>query len=46
MEGYKDVFWSGDRILWRNLIRHYLRCLLQTMSLCLTTGPKFPLNGG
>src|SRR5690242_5685249 len=40
MEGYKDVFWSGDRILWRNLLRHYLLCLLQTMSLCLMTGPK------
>lgn len=41
MEGYKDVFWSGDRILWRNLLRHYLLCLLQTTSLCLMTGPKF-----
>lgn len=20
MEGYKDVFWSGDLIVWRNLI--------------------------
>ena len=41
MEGYKDVFWSGDRIVWRNLLRHYLLCLLQTTSLCLTMGPKF-----
>jgi hypothetical protein len=41
MEGYKDVFWSGDRVLWRNLLRHYVLCLLQTMSLCLMTGPKF-----
>jgi len=41
MEGYKDVFWSGDRIVWRNLLRHYLLCLLQTASLCLVTGPKF-----
>jgi hypothetical protein len=24
MEGYKDVFWSGDLIAWRNLLRHYL----------------------
>jgi hypothetical protein len=30
MEGYKDVFWAGDRIVWRNLLRHYLLCLLQT----------------
>ena len=41
MEGYKNVFWSGDRIVWRNLLRHYLLCLLQTTSLCLMMGPKF-----
>lgn len=41
MEGYKDVFWSGDRIVWRNLLRHYMLCLLQTASLCLIMGPKF-----
>ena len=41
MEGYKDVFWSGDGIVWRNLLRHYLLCLLQTTSLCLMMGPKF-----
>jgi hypothetical protein len=41
MEGYKDVFWSGDRIVWRNLLRHYLLCLLQTAALCLPRGPKF-----
>jgi hypothetical protein len=28
MEGYEDVFWLGDSILWRNLLRHYLLCLL------------------
>jgi hypothetical protein len=41
MEGYKDVFWSGDHIVWRNLLRHYLLCLLQTASLCLVMGSKF-----
>jgi Protein of unknown function (DUF2971) len=30
MEGYKDVFWSGDVIVWRNLLRHYLLCLLRS----------------
>lgn len=28
MEGYKDVYWSGDAILWKNLIKNYL-CSLQ-----------------
>lgn len=41
IEGYKDVFWSGDQILWRNLLRHYLLCLLQTISSCLILGPEF-----
>jgi hypothetical protein len=41
MEGYKDVFWSGDRILWRNHLRHYLLCLLQTVYLCVVVGPEF-----
>ena len=41
MEGYKDVFWSGDRVVWRNLLRHYLLCLLQTTSLCVVMGEKF-----
>src|ERR1700730_2478613 len=41
MEGYKDVFWSGDLIVWRNLLRHYLLCLLQTTYLCYIMGPKF-----
>jgi len=27
MEGFKDVFWQGDRILWTNLIKNYLLSL-------------------
>jgi len=27
MEGLRDVFWQGDRIVWTNLLRHYLKCL-------------------
>lgn len=27
MEGYKDIFWSGDQIVWKNLFKHYLLCL-------------------
>lgn len=26
-EGFKDIFWKGDAIVWENLIKHYLRCL-------------------
>lgn len=27
MEGYEDIFWEGDEIVWRNLFCHYLKCL-------------------
>jgi hypothetical protein len=27
MEGFTDLFWSGDKIVWMNLIKHYLLCL-------------------
>ncbi|HEY2530496.1 MAG TPA: hypothetical protein VGJ20_21615 [Xanthobacteraceae bacterium] len=29
-EGLKDLFWQGDDIVWRNLLRHYLYCLMVT----------------
>lgn len=27
LEGYREVYWSGDRIVWINLFRHYLLVL-------------------
>jgi len=27
MEGFRECFWSGDLIVWKNLLRHYLLCL-------------------
>ena len=30
MEGFRDIFWKGDRIVWTNLFRHYLYCLHMT----------------
>lgn len=29
LEGYKEIFWSGDIIVWRNLLKHYINCLMQ-----------------
>ena len=26
-EGFQDFFWSGDHILWSNLLKHYVYCL-------------------
>lgn len=27
MEGFLDIFWQGDKIVWNNLLKHYLMCL-------------------
>ncbi|KOO59108.1 hypothetical protein WH43_05885 [Rheinheimera sp. KL1] len=27
MEGYRDIYWSGDDVVWTSLFRHYLFCL-------------------
>lgn len=35
MEGYREIYWKGDEIVWRNLFRHYLICLERTCSLAL-----------
>jgi hypothetical protein len=27
MEGFRDIFWQGDHIVWKNFLKHYLMCL-------------------
>lgn len=27
MEGLRQIYWRGDRIMWRNLLRHYIICM-------------------
>lgn len=27
VEGFKNIFWQGDSIAWKNLLKHYLLCL-------------------
>lgn len=34
MEGFKDLFWQGDAVLWRNLLRHYVFCLAEVILQC------------
>jgi Protein of unknown function (DUF2971) len=40
MEGFRDIFWRGDQIVWRNLLRHYVLCLDYAFSLLLTCGEE------
>lgn len=38
MEGFRDVVWRGDRIVWTNLFKHYLYCLHMTYVLASILG--------
>lgn len=38
VEGYKDIFWFGDAIVWKNLLKHYLLCLEQVCALFIIGG--------
>lgn len=41
LEGFKDIFWRGDSIVWRNLLRHYLLNLMQAASISAVMGQEF-----
>ncbi|ABE60252.1 DUF2971 domain-containing protein [Chromohalobacter israelensis] len=38
MEGYRDIYWRGDLIAWKNLFAHYVFCLERISSLLLISG--------
>lgn len=44
MEGFKDLYWSGDKIVWRNLVRHYILCLMNTTMTCFILGGDLKPN--
>ncbi|MHB8366120.1 MAG: DUF2971 domain-containing protein [Acidithiobacillus sp.] len=41
MEGYKDLFWRGDEIVWRNLLKHYLAYLTQSLHTAFIMGKDY-----
>jgi hypothetical protein len=41
VEGFKDMFWRGDEIVWKNLIKHYLLCLESVCETFLIDGDNF-----
>lgn len=43
MEGFRDIFWKGDAIVWRNFFRHYVLCLDNAFSQLLLCGEGEPL---
>jgi hypothetical protein len=40
MEGFKDLCWLGDDIVWRNLLRHYILTMINIFPIC-TLGEPF-----
>lgn len=35
MEGFRNIYFSGDEIVWKNLFKHYLLCLEQVSQLLI-----------
>ena len=38
MEGFRDVVWGGDAIAWRCHLKHYVLCLMETISTFIIAG--------
>lgn len=38
MEGFRDILWIGDHVVWENLLKHYLLCLEHCCSLAIIAG--------
>jgi hypothetical protein len=41
IEGFKDLFWRGDHIVWRHFLRHYLLCLMKTVTIAVIAGADY-----
>lgn len=41
MEGFKNIFWKGDEIVWKNLFKHYLLCFEHVFSLYILCGEEY-----
>lgn len=44
MEGYRDIVWCGDEIIWKNLFRHYIYCLQHAVTVFLIAGDDHELS--
>lgn len=44
MEGFLDVFWDGDAIVWENLLKHFLMCLEQVFALNSIAGETMEIK--
>lgn len=44
MEGFRDIVWSGDHIVWLNLFKDYVNCLYWGHSFVIVAGPQLPYD--
>ncbi len=44
MEGLRDIFWRGDKIVWENFFKHYAFCLYTIHLHFLVAGHSIQLN--
>jgi len=44
MEGFRDVFWRGDGIAWKNLLRHYLKAVSRACELEALSRGRAPIS--
>jgi hypothetical protein len=44
MEGFKDIYWSGDTIVWENILNHYVLCLEHCCALVLIAGDSISIS--
>ena len=44
MEGFRDIVWSGDKIVWTNLFKHYVFCLHRSYFLFRDAGDSTKLD--
>ena len=40
MEGFRDIVWNGDSILWLNLFKDYINCLFWGHHYVIVAGPQ------
>jgi hypothetical protein len=44
MEGFRDIFWKGDDIVWRNLLKQYVICVEHIFVMTLISQDKLKLT--
>lgn len=44
MEGYRDILWKGDFVVWMNLFKNYLFCLERVFCLYKIGGDDFEIK--